>query len=277
MRIPESPVIAVMGVGWVGGALARWFEDAGRRVVRYDPPKGMDDAEGLAVSDVVFVCLPTPFDEKAGGFDLSTVRAGVASIPGNKAVVIKSTVVPGTTDELQRAHPEHAILFNPEFLRQATADADLRAPDRQLVGYTDESRGAAEDILALLPKAPFVRTMRAAEAEAVKYFGNCFLATKVVFANQFYDVCARLGIDYDDVMAAAAADPRIGASHLKVLQDGYRGYGGSCFPKDMRAFIQFAESAGVDPVLLKTCERLNNEIVARNPRPVRQEEPRRPS
>lgn len=254
-----------MGVGWVGGAVARHFDDAGYAPSRYDPPKGLGTEEDLAAADVVFVCLPTPFDERAGGFDLSYVREGVASIPGSKTVVIKSTVLPGTTEALQKEFPRHRFLFNPEFLRQASADEDFRRPDRQIVGTTEAGARDAERVMGLLPEAPFSRIIGATEAETVKYFGNCFLAMKVVFANQVFDVCERVGVDYDVVKDCAAADPRIGASHLQVVHDGYRGYGGSCFPKDMRAFIQLGDRVGTDLVLLKTCERLNKEILAKNP------------
>lgn len=254
-----------MGVGWVGGAVARYFDDAGFGPLRYDPPKGLGSDAELAAADVVFVCLPTPFDERAGGFDLSYVRKGVSSIPGSKTVVIKSTVLPGTTEALQKEFPQHRFLFNPEFLRQSTADADFRVPDRQIVGATAAGAGDAERVLALLPAAPFTKVISATEAETVKYFGNCFLAMKVVFANQVFDLCERIGVAYDVVKDCAAADPRIGASHLQVVHDGYRGYGGSCFPKDMRAFIQLGDRAGLDLTLLKTCERLNKEILAKNP------------
>lgn len=265
MKPSEGKKIAVMGVGWVGGAVARHFDAVGLSPVRYDPPKGLGTLEELASADIVFICLPTPFDEAAGGFDLSYVREGVSIIPGSKTIVIKSTVLPGTTDALQQEFPQHRFIFNPEFLRQSTADADFREPDRQLVGVTAASAIDAEAVLALLPPAPFTRVMRAAEAETVKYFGNCFLAMKVVFANQAYDACQALGVDYDVVKDCAAADPRIGSSHLQVMHDGYRGYGGGCFPKDMRAFIQLGDRIGVDLELLKTCERLNAEILAKNP------------
>jgi UDPglucose 6-dehydrogenase len=248
--------IAVMGVGWVGGAMARWFEEEGMNPILYDPPKGIGSREALDEADVIFVCLPTPYDETKG-FDLSYVEEGVAAIGGKKTVVIRSTVLPGTTESLQRRFPQHRFLFNPEFLRQATADADFRAPDRQIAGVTDASAAFAEQALACLPKAPFTRVLRATEAETVKYFGNCFLALKVIFANQVFDLCAALGIDYDTVKACAAADPRIGASHLNVLGGGCRGYSGGCFPKDVKAFLQLADTLGVDLALLKTCEEIN--------------------
>ncbi len=259
--------IAVMGVGWVGGAVARWLDDAGLEPRRFDPPKGLGTPADLEAADVVFVCLPTPFDSAKGGFDLSYIEEGIALLPDGKTVVIKSTVLPGTTESLQKKHPQHRFVFNPEFLRQATADADFRSPDRQIVGVTDASRGVADDVLAVLPSAPFVRTLGATEAEAVKYFGNCFLALKVVFANQLYDLCRAVGAEYDAVKDCAAADPRIGPSHLQVVHDGYRGYGGSCFPKDVRALIQLGDAVGAEQELLKACERLNAEVIAKNPAP----------
>jgi UDPglucose 6-dehydrogenase len=265
MERHEIKIVAVMGVGWVGGALVRAFEDAGFAVVKYDPPKGLGSRDELAAADVVFICTPTPFDEKAGGFDLSSVRASIDAIPGKATVVIKSTVLPGTTDMLQREFPQHRLMFNPEFLVQSKADDDMRHPDRQIIGVTDASRDSAAAVMAILPAAPFSRIVAAAEAETVKYFGNCFLAMKVVFAEQVYDLCEKAGVAYDVVKDCAAADPRIGASHLKVMHDGYRGYAGSCFPKDMRAFIQLGDSLGAEMALLKTCERINQEILAKNP------------
>ncbi len=263
--------IAIMGVGWVGGTLARYFEEQPNLTVfRYDPPKGLGQLPDLAQADVIFICLPTPYDEAAGGFDLSYVREGVASIPGEKLVVIKSTVLPGTTEALQKEFPRHRFLFSPEFLRQAHADQDFRSPDRQIVGVTAASIVDAAKVMAVLPDAPFQKIVGATEAETVKYFGNCFLAMKVVFANQVFDVCRELGIDYDTVRECASADSRIGDSHLQIMHDGKRGYAGSCFPKDMRAFIQLGDRLDVDLALLKAAEKLNQEILARNPAKERQ-------
>ena len=258
--------ILVMGVGWVGGTVARWLESQGLAPRMYDPPKGLGSDADLAAADTIIICLPTPYDDAKGGFDLSYVESGVAALQGSKIIVIKSTVLPGTTDALQAKYPQHVFLFNPEFLRQASADADFAHPDRQIVGARKEHRAQAEAFLALLPPAPFSKIVTPMEAETVKYFGNCFLATKVVFANQLFDLCAAIGVEYDAVKDCAGADPRIGTGHLQVLHDGYRGYGGSCFPKDMRALIQLGDRVGAPLVLLKEAERLNNETIARNPK-----------
>ncbi len=254
--------VAVMGIGWVGGTVARYFQDLGREPLLYDPPKGLGTEADLSRPDVFFICVPTPFDPAKGGFDLSRVEQCVAAIPGEKIVVTKSTILPGSTEYLQARFPQHHLLFNPEFLREKTADADFRRPDRQIMGYTARSRDAAETVLGLLPPAPFTRVLPAAEAELIKYFGNAFLAMKVVFANQIFDLCEGLGLSYEQVSEGAAADPRIGPSHLAVHCDGYRGYGGHCFPKDVRALIQLGDRLGLDLGLLKAVETINNGLTA---------------
>jgi len=265
LHMSENPKkkIGVVGVGWVGGAMARYFSGSGHEVLPYDPPKGHADIGVLKDADAIFVCVPTPFDPGRGGFVSSYVEEAVSKIPGSKTVVIKSTVMPGTTASLQERFPGHRIMFNPEFLREKTADEDFSRPDRQIIGVTAASAGDAEAVLKLLPPAPYTRVVGASEAETIKYFGNCFLALKVVFANQLYDVCAKLGLDYEAVKDCAAADPRIGPGHLQIFTDGYRGYGGHCFPKDVKAFVQLGDRIGVDLELLKTCDRINERLLSR--------------
>ncbi|MFH1460843.1 MAG: hypothetical protein ABIF84_00235, partial [Patescibacteria group bacterium] len=180
---------------------------------------------------------------------------------GEKVVVIKSTVVPGTTEKLQQKYPQFKLLMNPEFLTEVTADQDMRYPDRQIVGYTKKSQTVAGDVMQLLPLASFERVLPATEAELVKYFGNTWFAVKVSFANQMYDLCQKLGLDYDRMVEAAAADKRIGRTHLNIFHRGYRGYGGKCLPKDIRALIQLAEAEGVDLKLHKIAESINEELM----------------
>jgi UDPglucose 6-dehydrogenase len=256
--------IGVMGVGMVGGAMARFFESSGIKPIMYDPPRGLDNKEELNKAEMVFVCVPTPYDEEKGGFDLSFVRSAISILDGEKIVVLKSTVLPGSTDALQAEFQQHKLLFNPEFLTESTADQDMRYPDRQIVGYTEKSFNVAKDVMLLLPLAPFERIVPAKVAEVVKYFNNTWFATKVVFANQIYDVCEKLNVDYELARDCAAADKRIGPSHLQVFHKGYRGYGGKCLPKDTRAFIQLGERLGAEQKLLKTVEEINNFLVSRS-------------
>jgi UDPglucose 6-dehydrogenase len=266
--------IGVMGLGMVGGSVARYFEEQGhvmgQSLFGYDPGKNQLDIDRLnAEAEVVFIAVPTPYnvDPKSGivGHDLSYVRDALSKLTGSKTVVIKSTVLPGTTDDMSKAFPTHRVLFNPEFLTEVTADNDMRHPDRQIVGYTtDESFRVSKDVMSLLPLAPFERIMKAKDAEMVKYYGNTWFSAKVVFANQMFDLCQKIGVDYDIVKEAAAADKRIGPTHLEIFHKGYRGYGGKCLPKDTRALIQLGRQVGAPMDLLETVEQINNRLTGGN-------------
>ncbi len=253
-------VVGIMGTGMVGGALQRYFESVGITPKIYDKGKNLGSIAEVNEADVVFIAVPTPYDPALGGFDLRFVREAIGALEGEKIVVLKSTIVPGTTAELQKEFPSHKFLYNPEFLTEQTADQDMKFPDRQIVGFTDQSYTVAGDVLKLLPLAPNEHVMPSTAAELVKYFGNTWFAAKVVFANQMYDLCRKLGVDYDTVREGVSGDKRIGRTHLEVMHKGYRGYGGKCLPKDTRALIQLAERHGVELALLKKVEELNNEL-----------------
>jgi len=253
--------IGIIGVGMVGGALKRYFENKGTVPLIYDKGQNLGSMDQVNQADIIFICVPTPFKKEEQGFDLSYVKESCSNIKGEKIIVIKSTVVPGTTENFQKEYPHHKFLFNPEFLTELTADHDMIYPDRQIVGYTKESYNAAGDLMMLLPLAHFERIMPATEAELVKYFGNTWFAIKVAFANQMYDLCQKIGANYDTIMEASSADKRIGRTHLEVWHKGYRGYGGKCLPKDIRALIQYAKLNGVDLILHKTAEDINNKLL----------------
>ena len=253
----------VVGVGMVGGAMQRYLEKKqGVELFLYDKGKNLGSPDEINKAEVIFVCVPTPYLKDGKGFDLSHVEETLAMLQGEKVVVIKSTVLPGTTEMLQQKYPQHKILMNPEFLTEETADQDMSYPDRQIVGYTSKSFTVAGDVMQLLPLAPFDRTLPAAEAEMVKYFGNTWFSVKVSFANQMYDLCQKLGIEYDRMVEAAAADKRIGRTHLNIFHKGARGYGGKCLPKDTKAIIQLANSKGVDLKIHKAAEEINNVLMA---------------
>ena len=252
--------IGIIGVGMVGGAMLRYFESIGKKPLAYDKFNGLGSAEKINEADIIFICVPTPFD-KRNGFDLSAIEEAFKIIKGKKIIVIKSTVLPGTTEKLQKKHSQHKILFNPEFLTELTSDQDMKYPDRQIIGYTKKSYNVAREIMQILPLAPFERIIPATEAEMVKYFGNTWFSVKVVFANQMYDLCQALKIDYEIVKECAAADKRIGRTHLDVFHKGYRGYGGKCLPKDTKALIQKGDELGIDLKLLKITEKINSELI----------------
>ena len=252
--------IGVIGGGYVGGTVSGFFREAGADVRVYDKFRPQDPLAEVLKQDYIFIAVPTNFDGTA--IDLSAMDDAMANAAKSeaRAVIIKSTVIPGTTEKYQKQYPHLKIIFNPEFLTELTAYQDFKYPDRQIVGYTPQSYEIASDILNLLPLAPFSRIIPAAAAEMAKYFGNTWFSVKVVFANQMYDLCQALGIDYNLVKDSVAADRRIGRSHLDPLHGGYRGYGGKCLPKDTRALIKFAADHGVDLKILKTAEEINKDL-----------------
>ncbi len=255
----QSILLGIIGIGMVGGALERYFRARAFRVYIYDNHKALGSPAEVNKAKIVFVCVPTPYSKKEG-CDLSAVEKSVRLLQSPKVVVIRSTVLPGTTEKLQKKYPMHRFLFVPEFLTESKADYDTRHPARLLLGYTKKSKHIAAKIQAIFPRAKFTRVLPATEAEFVKYFSNTFYATKVVFVNQFYDVVQRMGADYDSIRECVEHDPMIAPSHLMVWHKGYRGFGGKCLPKDLDTLIHFGRSKNQDMVLLRTVKRLNNNL-----------------
>jgi len=273
MAMGHSLKIGIIGVGMVGGPLARFFQEVGGRVrgrdlflFDTDPVKGYDDDPNRA--DVVFVAVPTP--RGAGGaVQLDALESAFVLMRGPKIIVIKSTVPPGTTERFQKQYPHHKVLFNPEFLTEAHGWEYTLHPDRQFVGATAASRDAAPSVLALLPPAPLMApspalTLCATEAEIIKYAANVFLTRKVTFANAIFDLASHHGADYERIRAGIAADQRIGPSHLDVRHHGYRGYGGYCFIKDTDALIAHLrrEGLGRDAALFEADRAFNEAVLA---------------
>lgn len=274
----DKPKVGVVGVGMVGGPLARYLEEIrgygrGRDLFLYDIDVKKRYGDDANRADVIFVCVPTPRSPEDGSADISLIADAIRKIKGAKIVVIKSTVPPGTTEAFQKQYPQHKFLFNPEFLTESRAWEDMVRPDRQIVGFTNESLEAAHLVLSLLPKAPFMSPwgvstytqtrITATEAEIVKYAGNIYFARKVNWANALAKAAEKLGADYENVRKGMAADHRIGDSHLDVNHGGYKGFGGFCFPKDTAAFLAFAKERGLTDVhaLLSADWKFNEDLL----------------
>ena len=225
-------------------------------------------AEGIAEADCAFICVGTP-PQPDGSCDLSYVRQ-VASEIGqhmqkSMVVVDKSTVPVGTADEVRgliekeltrRGVDLHVdVVSNPEFLKEGDAISDFMKPDRVVIGTDSENAAALMRELY----APFARTrdkiivMGVRSAEMTKYAANCMLATKISFINEIATICTQVGADVRDVRTGIGSDSRIG---YQFIYPGV-GYGGSCFPKDVKALIRTAENAGVRPELLNAVEAVN--------------------
>lgn len=175
----------------------------------FDPAKELGSEEEVNTVGLVFICVPTPY-VPGRGFDAAAIDQAISRLNGSKTVVVKSTVLPGTTRSYQARFPQHQVLFNPEFLREVSALEDFLEPDRQIVGVCGDDRDVASRLLALLPRAPHESIVAAEVVELTKYATNSFLALKVMFANEIYDLCQALSIDYADVVQGLAVDKRIG-------------------------------------------------------------------
>jgi UDPglucose 6-dehydrogenase len=204
--------------------------------------------------------VPTPYNN---GIDLSAVNETLKKLADrqNKIIVIKSTVIIGTTEKLQAQYPNLKILFNPEFLDNNTAIQDFAKPDKQIVGFTEQSKAIAPEILEMLPDAPYKKIMPARAAEMVKYMVNTYYTTKVIFGNLIYDICQATGVDYDQVRKAFESDRRVAPGNFDVWHGGFRGFAGKCLPKDLESFIEFADENGVDLGLLKEVKKINDKLI----------------
>ena len=292
----ESMKIAVVGTGYVGLVVGSCLAENGNEVVCvdvdarkvrmlrrgrvpiYEP--GLDElvrrnqaerrllfstalSRAARRAEVIFIAVGTPPDEDGSAdvqYVLAAARQLARSMDGYRVVAIKSTVPVGTADRVRaviREETDHpfSVVSNPEFLKQGSAVDDFLKPDRVVIGAEDE-RGA--DLMRTL-YAPLTRTgapiivMDCASAELSKYAANAMLATRVSFMNEVANVCERVGANVDDVRRVVASDRRIGPS---FLFPGI-GYGGSCFPKDVKALVRSARDVDYSFRILDAVETVN--------------------
>lgn len=238
--------IGFIGTGFIGKAYAEDFKNRGYEVIQYSlENEFVGNKDKIKDCDITFIAVPTPtLPDK--GFDYENVDNSLKIIGEGKIAIIKSTILPGTTDALQEKYPEIYLFHSPEFLRARSAMDDAKKPERNIIGYTKRSKKMAGKVLSVLPEAKYVAEIPAKTAELIKYAGNIFLTNKVVYANFLYDLCQNLEVDYEDIRQALSHDKRIGPSHLFVDFEGGRGAGGMCFIKDVEAFKQFCEKCELD-------------------------------
>lgn len=256
--------LGIVGHGFVGKAVDYAFSTPLVDKFIVDPKYGTDISGLVAYQpNVTFVCAPTPMNED-GTVDASIVSEAVKELLRDTSsfIVIKSTITPMEVDKL--AQLDNRIIYNPEFLQEGNSKADFIRPNFHIVGSSHASATQYFDGLmlnySLCDPAPTVM-MTPVEASYVKYAINSFLAMKVTFFNELAEVIERFGGNAVTISRAISSDRRIGGSHTKVPgYDGKKGFGGACFPKDVSAFIEFAETMGVSLELLKTTMEVNNKI-----------------
>ncbi len=293
--------VACVGNGFVGGSLTTCFSERGFDVYVYDKagkyavggrtckfnmgkPVWFDnitdqvtcceDQEGF--TDVYFVCVPTPMCED-GSADVSIVESvleELASVPGDRIAVIKSTVPPGSTKRWNERFNKDGlwIVFNPEFLREASALDDMRNQDRIILGGPKKAANVVRDVYRVAFPSVDIHKTSSTNAEFVKYAANVALAVKLSFANELYQITSTFDaeeVDYDKIVELATLDKRLGDSHWKVpgpmpADDGTNkllpGWAGSCFIKDINALMSLAEAHGVDPKVMRGAWNKNLEV-----------------
>lgn len=259
--------IGVIGhKGMVGGAVYKYFKEKTSHVTFGYSKSDTTDKEATLNADIIFVCVPTPFDWNTHAFEGSIVESVLSEIADGAIVVIKSTIPIGTTEALQRRYTELKLLFNPEFLSEATAYGDFVNPDRQFVGYTEDSYDVAMLVLNILPESPYGALMPSKEAELLKYINNLHGALAVIEANHYYDVCQKEGLNYDRVIQASHASKWVGVpmgrQYHNIWHKGFRGFGGTCFPKDINAWLQYTKEKGIDDRLMAIVRDINRDILA---------------
>lgn len=264
----ENNKIGFIGQGWIGRNYANDFENRGFEAVRYalEEPH-IHNSDKIAQCDIVFIAVPTPTTKN--GFDDSILRSVVKKVGSGRIAVIKSTILPGTTQSIQADNPDIFVFHSPEFLTEATAEYDAANPIRNIIGITADNeilRAKAGEVMAVLPRAPYEVICSAKEAELIKYGGNNWFYFKVIFVNMLYDLADKLGCDWAIIRDSLTADPRIGSTHLnpvhksgtsggearpigtkrpdlkfnelhlEPIHKSGRGAGGHCFIKDFAAF-----------------------------------------
>lgn len=254
--------IGIMGFGTVGKAIAYGFKDhANIRI--YDKYNNVYDTlfNTVSSSDFIFICVPTPNNED-GTQDISHVDDAVHSVISiaieGKVIIICSTILPGTTRKYMSKYrgKGHSIAFCPEFITEKNAIQDFKETKRVIVGissfYTEKVRRLFK---TALPNAEIYIT-DTQTAELVKYLDNCYFAVKLSFLNEMYDIAESLGIAYSEVQRLWLAGDYIEYNHTDVPgADGWRGFGGKCLPKDLKAFIHWArDPSHGDTYQLNMCE-----------------------
>ena len=299
-----NKLISIVGAGFVGGSLATVMAEKGFCVNSYDKAgvcahgankltslenlvnaAECNPPENVTVTDnpMYFICLPTPMKED-GSADLSIVESTLEHLSMiqrsrntiERIAVIKSTVPPGSVENWNKKFNDKKlfIVFNPEFLREATALDDMRTQDRIILGGPKKYSNIVKNIFqAAFPNVTVIKTS-STNAEMTKYVANTFLATKVSFANEIYQICEALrdksgfDVDYDRIIECATLDKRLGTSHWKVpgpmpsddTGELVKGFAGSCFIKDLNALIFVAKTLGIDPKVMTATWHKNLEV-----------------
>ncbi len=265
--------IGIVGVGVVGNATKEVLKQV-HEIFLYDkykePYNQEENMDQLAEnSEIVFVCVSTPM-KPSGEMDYSAIYNSLDFLhrkvrekgksPEELIVIIRSTAVSGSTDKFAKQYP-FRFVFNPEFLREKTAMEDMQNTDRIIIGANSETdyEKVLDVYKPIFPTAKYIFVDRKT-AEMIKYCANVTLAGQVAIANEIYQICKKVGVDYNTVKKTILLDERIGRNIDVPGPDGQFGFGGKCFPKDLNALIYLARENMYRPYLLEEMWRLNERV-----------------
>lgn len=270
--INEHPSTLLIGYGWVGQFVHKYFTKADY----YSPSLGLRDSEGneLVMGEdrkhsirfrwnIAFISTPSPMNED-GSCDTSYVKDAVKKWVLNvDTFVIRSTVTPGTIDSLRKEYPLAKFVMQPEYVGE-TLGHPLVEPNRDpfiILGGTPEATAIVAKAWELVLHANCrIRQITALEAELCKYMENCFLATKVIFVNEFAGLCEAMGVNYSTLREAWLDDPRIGRSHTLVYKNN-PGFSGKCLPKDLNSIVNYSRYKAKKPLkLIEAVLKINAEM-----------------
>jgi UDPglucose 6-dehydrogenase len=267
MKIKQK--IGIVGNGFVGSAVRYGFStnvgcDVEVKVYDKDANKSTDTLSDVTKSDIIFLSVPTP-SNLDGSMNIDIVDKALSDIDEhgtNAVILLRSTVVPGTTNKLQGKYPNLRLVFNPEFLTERSANFDFINQDRVILGGDINDVEVAESLF----KSRFGSTISILKtnyetAELIKYMTNTFFATKISFLNDMKLIADKSGVIWKDAIDGFIRDGRVGHSHLDVPgHDGKYGFGGSCFPKDIQALINFGNGLGIEMSVLKGAWKTNLKV-----------------
>ena len=255
-----SLTIGIIGLGFVGGAIVKSFSKLGVKLVVYDKYKngGIGSLKKCLIADIIFLCLPTPFNVIKKSYDKSSLEETCTKLVETNykgLVVLKSTVEPLTSDNLWKKYKLN-IIHNPEFLTAATAFEDFHNQKHIVIG---RQKMCGLELLhnlcifyrSLYPNA-VLSLCNSTESECMKLFVNNFYASKIQIFNEFYLTCKKLNINYENVKKMMLQNGWINPMHTKVPgTDGELSYGGYCFPKDTSALVAFMDKHNISNEVLQ--------------------------
>lgn len=249
--------IGLIGVGFVGSAIKRSFEEKGIEVKAYDKYKDLDSFDEVAKSDIIFMNLPTPMIE-GGSYDKNPLFENLNMLEESDfsgVAVVKSTVEPGTVDNMNRKYSFY-IIHNPEFLTERTAYEDFHNQKHIVLGIDNlcnETMSVFEFFSENYPDAEISIT-KSSHSESMKIFCNNFYAMKIMIFNEFYSICENMNMSYDDIVSLMLKNDWINPMHTKVPgPDGKLAYGGNCFIKDTKALLEFSKRKDCLNGMLDAC------------------------